>query len=222
MTGTTAKIVLAVGLTALLTAVVLIAAFLGFMYFRTQDEPRTVPDHGSLTTNPSPVSLSRRKKGPIVVEANEITEIHFHRSSMRSTASIKPAAFFGNINVQNFVSQSTTLTFFATGIAQKIEVSERTVDGKKVYGGPTKYELNIGRDAFEQLTAVMVENDFANEPDSLNITSLPERVELTVSYGSNKKLIKASNTDQDSLEMAAMLKAIDLLAARTDWRAGQK
>ncbi len=222
MTGTTAKIMLAVGLTALLTAVVLIAAFLGFMYLRTQDEPTTVPDYGSLTTNPSPISLSRRKKGPTVVHAGEITEIRLYRSSMRSTASIKPAAFFGNINVQNFVSESTSLTFFASGIAQKVETSERTVNGKKVYGGPTKFEVSIGRDAFARLVAVMVENDFANEPDSILITSLPERVELTVTYNSNSKVIKASNTGQDTLEMAAMLKAIDQLPDHTDWRAGQK
>ncbi len=222
MTGSTAKIVLAIGVTALLTAVVLIAAFMGFMYLRIPDEPAYRAGDQIHTTNPSPINLSRRKKGPIVVESGEITEISLFRSSMRSTASTKPAAFFGNINVQNFVSESMTLTFHASGIANKVEASERTVDGNKVYGGPTKYEANIGVDAFAQLAALMAENDFANEPDSINITSLPEKVELTVTYGSNTKLIKASNTEQDTLEMAAMLKAIDQLAGRTDWRAGRK
>ena len=222
MTGTTAKIVLAIGVTALFTSGILIAAFMGFMYLRSPDGSPSVAGDQIHTTNPSPINLSRRKKGPIVVEAGEITVITLHRSSMRSAASTKPAAFFGNINVQNFISESTTLTFFASGIAQKIEVSERTVDGNKIFGGPTKYEVNLGRDAFARLAEVMVENDFVNEPDSTNIISLPIRVELTVKYVPNTKLIKASNAGRDTLEMKAMLKAIDHLAGSTDWSSGRK
>ena len=221
MTGTTAKIVLAIGVTALFTSAVLIATFAGFLYFRTAPEPTivTVPADGR---KPPSVPPGPRKRGPTVINADEITEISLHRSSMRSTASTKPAAFFGNINVQNFISESTTLTFFASGIAKKIEVSERTVDGNKIFGGPTLYEVNIGPDAFARLAAVIAENDFANEPDSTNITSLPIKVELTVTYGSTKKLIRASNAGQDTLEMKAMLDAIDRLAGQADWQSGRQ
>ena len=222
MTGTTAKIVLAIGVTALFTSAILIAAFMGFMYLRSPDGSPSVAGDQIHTTNPSPINLSRRKKGPIVVEAGEITQIALHRSSMGSTASTRPAAFFGNINVQNFISESATLTFFASGIAQKVEASERTVDGNKTSSGPTKYEGHIGRDGFARLAEVMAENDFANEPDSTNIISLPIRVELTVTYGSNKKLIMASNTGQDTFEMKAMLQAIDRLAGQTDWQSGRQ
>ncbi|CAN5733883.1 hypothetical protein BH24ACI3_BH24ACI3_04840 [soil metagenome] len=38
MTGTTAKIMLAIGVTALLTAVVLIGVFTGFLFLRDQAE----------------------------------------------------------------------------------------------------------------------------------------------------------------------------------------
>lgn len=221
MTGTTAKIVLAIGLTALFTSAVLIATFAGFLYFRTAPEPMIVTAPADGRTPPS-VPAGPRQKGPTVVKADEITQIKLHRSSMRSTASTRPAAFFGNINVQNFISESTTLTFFASGIAQKVEASERTLDGKKTSSGPTKYEVNIGREAFAQLAAVMAENDFANEPDSTNIISLPIRVELTVTYGSNTKLIKASNAGQDTPEMKAMLAAIDRLSGQTDWRSGRQ
>lgn len=221
MTGTTAKIILAIGLTALFTSAVLIATFAGFLYFRTAPEPAiiTAPADGR---KPPSVPAGPRQKGPIVVGADEITEISLHRSSMRSTTSTRPAAFFGNINVQNFISESTTLTFFASGTATKVEASERTVDGKKTSSGPTKYEVNIGRDAFARLAAVMAENDFANEPDSKNIISLPVRVELTLTYGSRTKLIKASNAGQDTPEMTAILQAIDRLAEQTDWRSGRQ
>ncbi len=220
MTGTTAKIVLAIGLTALFTSAVLIVAFAGFLFFRTAPEPTivTAPADGR---KPPSVPAGTRQKGPIVVKADEITQIALLRSSMSSTASTRPAAFFGNINVQNFISESTTLTFFASGIAQKVEAAERTVDGNKTSSGPTKYEVNIGREAFARLAEVMAENDFANEPDSTNIISLPIRVELTVTYGSNTKLIRASNAGQDTLEMKAMLGAIDRLAGQTDWRSGR-
>lgn len=220
MTGTTAKIVLAIGLTALFTSAVLIVAFAGFLFFRTAPEPTivTAPADGR---KPPSVPAGPRQKGPIVVKADEITQIALLRSSMSSTASTRPAAFFGNINVQNFISESTTLTFFASGIAQKVEAAERTVDGNKTSSGPTKYEVNIGREAFARLAEVMSENDFANEPDSTNIISLPIRVELTVTYGSNTKLIRASNAGQDTLEMKAMLGAIDRLAGQTDWRSGR-
>ncbi len=221
MTGTTAKIVLAIGLTALFTSAVLIATFAGFLYFRTAPEPTIVTAPADGRKTPS-VPAGPRQKGPIVVGAEEITEISLHRSSMRSTASTRPAAFFGNINVQNFAAESTTLTFLASGTATKVEASERTVDGKKTSSGPRKHEVNIGRDAFARLAAVMAENDFANEPDSTNIISLPIRVELTVTYGSNTKLIKASNAGQDTLEMKAMLEAIDRLAGQTDWRSGRQ
>lgn len=219
MTGTTAKIVLAIGLTALFTSAVLIATFAGFLYFRTAPEPTivTAPADGQ---KPPSVPAGPRKRGTTVVTADEITEISLYRSSMRSTASTKPAAFFGNINVQNFISESTTLTFLASGTATKVEASERTVDGNKTSSGPTKYEVNLGSDAFAQLAAVMAENDFANEPDSTNIISLPIRVELTVKYGPNIKLIRASNAGQDTLEMTAMLEAIDRLAGQTNWRSG--
>ncbi|MBK9163727.1 MAG: hypothetical protein IPM21_07430 [Acidobacteria bacterium] len=221
MTGTTAKIVLAIGATALFTSAVLIATFAGFLYFRKAPEPTvvTAPADGR---KPPSVPAGPRKRGPAVVKADEIAEISLYRSSMRSTASTKPAAFFGNINVQNFISESSTLTFLASGTATKVEADERTDDGIKTFSGPTKYEVNIGRDAFARLAAVMAENDFANEPDSTNIISLPIRVELTVKYGSSTKLIKASNAGQDTLEMTAMLNAIDQLAGSTDWRAGRK
>ena len=141
---------------------------------------------------------------------------------MMTTSSATPSTFFGNINVHNFVSNSTTVTFSSDGSAKKIESGERTENGVKTYSGPSLYIANIGRDEFELLSHTLVENDFANEPDSKEIASLPASVTLTVKYATNEKVIKAGNTGKDTPEMTMILKAIDDLDRKINWTANRK
>lgn len=219
MTATTAKIVLAVGVTALFTAIVLIAAFAGFLYFRTAPEPASGPVISSGPTA-TPAAPARRAKGPIKVAADEIREIRLRRSMMSSTYAPKPAAYFGNINVQNFTSSNSELSFTSDGIATKLVSSEKTVNGVKTSSGPMKYLVNIGTDAFRSLANVLVENDFANEPKSPEITSLPISVTLTVVHSGGETVVQASNMNKDTPEMTEILKAIDALDKKTQWEAG--
>lgn len=221
MTGTTAKIVLAVGLTALFTAMILIAAFVGFLYFRPTPEISGIP-----ISSPGPTSgretPGRRPKGPVTVAADQITEIRLQRSSMASTAPPKPAAYFSNINVQNFVSSTAEWTFASDGTARKVISDEQTQNGVKTQSGPTTYAVSIGRDKFEELANILVANDFANEPDSKNITSLPASVTLTVTHTGGVKVIKASNMGSDTPELSAIIIAIAELDKKIDWAAGKQ
>lgn len=221
MNGNTAKIVLAVGVTALFTAIVLVAAFIGYLYFRAAPETATVP--GS-TSRPSakPSAPARRAKGPVTVTADEISEIRLRRSSMGSTPPPRPAAYFGNITVENFRSSTIEVSFKSDGTATKYELSEKTVNGVKTTSGPARYVVNIGADAFRKLAEVLVENDFANEPRSRDITSLPISVTLTVIHAEGEKVIEASNMDKDTPELTAILEAIDDLQKRTDWEPGKQ
>lgn len=219
MTTTTAKIVLAIGVTALFTSIVLIAAFAGFLYFRTTPDTARGPVISSGPTA-APTTRSRRGKGPITVSVDEITEIRLRRSMMSSTYGPKPAAYFGNINVQNFTSSTSELSFTSDGIAIRVSSSEETVDGVKTSKGPTRYVVNIGTEAFRSLANVLVENDFANEPRSREISSLPISVILTVVHSRGETVIEASNMNKDTPEMTAILKAIDALDKKTQWEAG--
>lgn len=219
MPGTTSKIILAVGLTALLTAIVLIAAFGGYLYLccdqQTADVPVRQPD--PVTSQETP---GQRAKGPVAVSADEITEVELERSSMATTSSATPTTFFGNINIHNYVSKNVKLTFNSDGAATKSEAGGHTADGVKT-SSAAAYSANIGRDDFTRLARVLVENDFANEPDSANITSLPSSVILTVKYGGKEKRIKASNMGNDTPEMTTMLKAIDELDKKVNWTASR-
>ena len=141
---------------------------------------------------------------------------------MGSTPPPRPSAYFGNITVENFRSSTIEVSFKSDGTATKYELSEKTVNGVKTTSGPARYVVNIGADAFRKLAEVLVENDFANEPRSRDITSLPISVTLTVIHGGGEKVIEASNMDKDTPELTAILKAIDDLQKRTDWEPGKQ
>lgn len=208
---------LAVGVTALVTAVVLIGVFLGYLYFRDGYGPVptiTSPDTGKGPPGAASKPRPRVSSGPT---ASEITTIRFLESSMGNTSAINPAGLLGNINVQNFTSSSRTVTFFADGTATREITTESTVNGVKARPKLDKFTATLEPGKFASLAQVIADNDFANEPDSKDITSLPIKKVLTITYSGGEKTIITGHMGRNTLETAAMLSAISELEKQIAW-----
>lgn len=215
---TSAKVMLAVGITALVTTVVLISVFLGYLYVRdgTGTGPAiTASDPGTVTPASTPTPRPRSTFGPA---ASEITRIRFSESSMASNYANRPAAFFSNVNVQNFTSSSRTVTFSSDGTALREIITESTVNGVKNPSKIQKFTATIPHGEFAELAKVFADNDFVNEPDSKDITSLPIKKALTVTYSGGEKTINTGHMNRDTPETAAMLGAFKELEKQTNWK----
>lgn len=213
MTGSSAKIVLAIGITALLTAIVLIAAFVGFLYFRGPEIQIRSPE---TSRGPSP-SLTPRIKATNGPVAADITSIKFSTTSMANNPAKNATGMFSNINVQNFTSSSKVLTFVSDGTASKETTVDTTENGKTVKKNE-RFAATITQADFSALANVFAENDFVNEPDSKDITSLPIKNILTIAYRNGSKTVNTGHTGKDTPETTAMLGAIKELERKTNWK----
>lgn len=209
MSDSTSRIVLAVGLTAIVVSIVLIGGFLAFLYIREPTRFEGLPQNGS----PTP-----RAKRPASVAADEITKISFLESSMSNRSALSPAAYFSNINTSNYSSSSSVVTFSSDGTATKETSNESTINGNKQPPKNERFTGTVDSSAFAALAKVFAENDFSNEPDSRDITSLPIRKVLTIQYKAGQKVINTGHMGRDSPETLAMLAAIKELERKVTWQ----
>jgi hypothetical protein len=210
MSDSNSKIILAVGLTALVVAVVLIGGFLGFLYLRQPVAPARVDGARSDAKTPRPMSANP-------VAAADITKVSYLESSMANRAAMSPAAYLSNINMSNYSSSSSTVTFSSDGTATKQTASESTVNGVKQTPKNEGFTGTVDSSAFAALAQVFADNDFANEPDSRDITSLQIRKILTITYNGGEKTIVTGHMGRNSIETSAMLAAIKELEAKVSW-----
>ncbi|GEM_PF-3399671 len=221
MTNTSAKVILAVGITALMTAVVLIAGFMGYLYLRPQPNP-VVSDAPAINNKKPDAEIVPRSKGSDRVAAANITKVTFSESTMGNISSASPTGYFSNINVQNYASSSKIVTFSADGVCSKKTSRETTTNGVKKVPENESFTANIDKTAFSALAEVLADNDFSNEPDSRFITSLPIRNILTIHYNGGVKTINTGHLGKNSLEAAAMLKAVSELDRSVNWKAASQ
>jgi hypothetical protein len=211
-----AKIVFAVGITALLVSVLLIGAFI---FYLSQRPVQVVTNDPTAPAAKPQTGVTPRPKGTVTVAAEDITRVSFFESEMASRPANSAAMFFSNINVQNFTSLVRKVTFEANGSALKESSTEITVNGSKT---PPRNERLIGTiepGGFAALAQVMADNDFLNEPDSRDITSLPIKKVVTITYRSGEKAINTGHTGKDTRETLAIVTAIKDLDKKVSWRA---
>ena len=212
------KIIFAVGITALVVAVVLIAGFLAFLYLRRPAEPLRVDAGRGPAQSDSPTP---RPKGANPVAAGDITKVSYLESAMGSRTAMSPAAHFSNINVANYSSSSSTVTFSSDGTAMKNTLSESTVNGVKQTPKTERFTATVDAADFAALARVFADNDFANEPDSRDITSLPIKKSLTITYSGGEKTINTGHMGKNSIETSAMLTAFKELEKKLSWQPAQ-
>src|SRR5687767_8001104 len=217
MSDPNSKIVLAVGLTALFVAVVLIAGFLGFLYLRQPTKPPRVDGSSGRGGTQSDASTTR-PKGSNPVAAADITKVSYLESSMSNRSAISPAAYFSNINTANYFSSWSRVTFSSDGTATKETLSQSTAGGVKQTPKKEVFSATVDSSAFAALAQVFADNDFASEPDSRDITSLPIKKVLTITYRGGEKTINTGHMGRDSIETGAMLTAIKELEKKVSWR----
>lgn len=114
MTGNNAKIVLAVGVTALFVSLALIAGFLGYLYLRQQPTSLSTAGTPAPPVSKNEIPATPRAKGSNPIAAADITKVTFSESTMASNSSGRTALYFSNINVQNSTSTSRSVTFRQT------------------------------------------------------------------------------------------------------------
>jgi hypothetical protein len=137
---------------------------------------------------------------------------------MGNRSAMSPAAHFSNINMANYSSSSSTVTFSSDGTAAKETSSESTVNGVKQTQKNERFTATVDSSAFAALAKVFAENDFANEPDSRDITSLPIKKSLTITYSGGEKTINTGHMGKDSIETSAMLAAFKELEKKLSWQ----
>lgn len=215
MSETNSKIVLAVGVTALLTAVLLITAFLGYLYLRQPAEPVQASNPGSVPS----LSPARRPKAANPVPAADILKVAFLESVMTNRpAAPGPGGYLSNVNTTNYSSSSSIVTFASDGTASKETTSEGTINGVKQAPKNERFTAAVDAASFSELANVFADNDFANEPDSRDITSLPIKKVLTITYEGGEKVINTGHMDKNSPETAAMLAAFKNLEKKAAWQ----
>lgn len=210
-------VILAVGLTALFTSVVLIAGFVGYLYLRPEPEPRIIIGSHRPADETTPPS---RPKGPNQIAAADIIKITLFESTLANRADNSPRGFFSNINVQNYSSSTSTFVFAADGSATKHTASDSTVNGVKAPPKNERFSAAIDPDSFSKLARVFADNDFSNEPDSREISTLPKKLVLTITHKNGEKVINLSNMGKHSPEVSAMLDAVKAADNATKWEKG--
>jgi len=200
-------------LTSFFTALFLLLLFAGGVYWfinhrATNDFPAEPPkDH---QTKPTP-----RVKKPSSIAASEITRVEFSELTSRSNSTA--ALVFGNVNPNNHVTRSTTISFNSDGRAEK-QTSQNTVaNGERTPALETQTGT-IPVEKFTELAQVLIENDFPGEEDSKTSTSLPIQYTLTIIYSSKVKKIQTSNSGKDTPEAEAMLRAFKRLENSISWK----
>ena len=211
--STQSKIIAAVGVTALVVAVLMIVAFFGYLYLIREGGIT-----GRTSSEPSADSPTPRRKQQSSVAPSDISKVEFSESVYSSAYSANTKAFFGNVNPQNNAHSIETTTFSSDGTATKVKSGERTVNGSKIWSGPTLDSALISSEDFSVLTSSLAENDFINEEDSHNISSLPIKKVLTISYKSGVKVIKTGNMDKDTPEITEILSVFRALEQKMAWK----
>ncbi len=209
MSSTVVKIIAVVVVTVILFAFLAIAALSGFLYFVSMSVKK--PDRAGVETAPT----SKRQSS---VAPADITKVEFSESVYSSTYSANTRAFFGNVNPQNNSHSVETVTFSSDGTATKVTSGERTVNGTKIYSGPTLDNAVISPEDFSVLALTLSKNDFVNEEDSRNMTSLPIKKVLTINYKSGVKVIKTDNMGKDTLEITEILTVFRALELKMAWK----
>lgn len=202
-------------LTSFFTALFLLLLFAGGVYwfinYRAINILPAEPTTKENQTKPTP-----RIKTRSPVAATEITSIEYSHSTSTKRANLKQ--FFGNVNPNNFVTRSGTVSFSRDGKAFKTDNESGTDNGVQVSTTPHRLTGSITPEQFATLAEVFVENDFLNEPDSKTSTSLPVNYTLTVFYSTGKKQFKLSNSGSDTPEAEAMLRAFKTLENSVVWK----
>jgi len=210
--STQSKIIAAIGVTAFVVSFVMIAAFFGYLYF-VRDAERADGTSIGPTVSPTP-----RVKQQSSVAPADITKIEFSESAYSSAYSANTRAFFGNVNPQNNSNTVVTVTFSLDGSATKVKTDERTVNGTTTSSGPSLDSASISPEDFSVLTLSLAKNDFVNEEDSRNMTSLPIKKVLTVTYNSGVKIINTDNMDKNTPEITEILAVFRTLEQRMVWK----
>jgi|SRR5687768_231275 len=206
------SVILAIGLTALFTSLILIAGFVGYLYLRP--EPRIIIGSHRPSEEATPTS---RPKGSNQIAAADITKVTLFESTLASRVDNSPRGFFSKIDVKNFTSTTSTLVFAADGSATKITASESTANGVKAPSKNESLSAAVNSEIFTKLAKVLADNDFSNEPDSREISTLPKKLTLTITYKSGEKVINLSNMGKHSPEVSAMLDAVKAADTTTTW-----
>jgi hypothetical protein len=140
--------------------------------------------------------------------------VEFSELTSQSTSA---AQYFGNVNPNNHVTRSSTITFVSEGRAEKLTSQNTIANGEKT-PGLEKQKGTISPENFAELARVLIENDFLGEEDSKTSTSLPIKYTLTVVYSSKVKKIQTSNSGKDTPEAEAMLRAFKRLESSVVWQ----
>lgn len=117
--STQSKIIAAVGVTALVVAVLMIVAFFGYLYLIREGGIT-----GRTSSEPSADSPTPRRKQQSSVAPSDITKVEFSESVYSSAYSANTKAFFGNVNPQNNAHSVVTVTFSSDGSATKVKADE--------------------------------------------------------------------------------------------------
>ncbi len=201
-------------LTSFFTALFLLVLFAGGVYwFINQKTINVIPDEPAKVNQTKPTPRAKKQSS---IGASEITRIQYSYSTMSTRASVK--YFFGNVNPNNFVTRSGSVSFSRDGEAVKINNQSSNIEGVQVPTTPQRLTGKVTPEQFSTLAEVFVENDFLNEPDSKTSTSLPLNYTLTVFYSTGKKEFKTSNSGSDTPEAEAMLKAFQRLENSVVWK----
>jgi hypothetical protein len=197
-------------------AVVLIAGFLGFLYLRQPAAPEhvDVPGGPGRTQTDSPTS---RPRGANTVAAADITKVSYLESSVSKLSATSPAAYLSNIR-GDYSSSTVTVTFYSDGTATKQTSSQATVNDAAQSPKSERFTATVDSGNFAALAQVLADNDFANEPDSRDITSLPIRKILTITYNGGEKTIITGHMGKNSIETSAMLTAFKELEKKVSWQ----
>ncbi len=118
---------------------------------------------------------------------------------MSSHPAASPVAF-SKIDGANNSLSSSTVTFSSDGTATKETSSELTVNGVKPAPRNERFTVTVDSSDFASLAQVRAYKDFAHEPDSRDITSLPIKKVLTITYNGGEKTIVTGHMGRNSIE----------------------
>lgn len=187
-------------LTSLLTAFFLSVFFAAGLYFYLPQKT----DLGSGGIAKQPEKSAPRSKLLSSASASEISKITY------STWQHNGLLYSGDGYIQ-----SNQVTFSNDGTAVQ-NISKNYDDGKRT-DEILVSNASITAEQFQRLAETIVENDFLNEPDSIERISERDAT-LTVNYSGGVKAVKTGNIGKDTPEIKAILQVFDSLRNQINWK----
>lgn len=187
-------------LTSLLTAFFLSVFFAAGLYFYLPQKADL--SSGGIPKQPEKSAPRRKLSGS--VSASEVSKITY------STWQHNGLLYSGDGYVQ-----SNQITFSNDGTA--VQNSLKNYDDGKRTDETAVSDASITADQFQRLAEIIAENDFFNEPDSIERISERDAT-LTVNYSGGVKAVKTSNTAKDTPEIKAILQVFDNLRNQINWK----